>query len=141
MNIQRTSRWRPVLLLMAVALAACGGEGSAGTTITSTADGIVGEEESADRGADAASAEDEADEVVQDGPLQTLINSYMDVYYPYFCDRRRFNTSRAGEILDPLGIKCPHLSPAVFKLCMDYAIHTDWGQAIDGIRPGPGRKN
>ncbi len=66
MNIQRTSRWRPVLLLMAVALAACGGEGSAGTTITSTADGIVGEEESADRGADAASAEDEADEVVQD---------------------------------------------------------------------------
>ncbi len=72
---------------------------------------------------------------VAGGPLQTLINSCMEVYYPYFCDRRRFSVSRAGAILDPLGIQCPHLSPAVFKLCMDYAIHADWGQISAGVPP------
>jgi nucleoside-diphosphate-sugar epimerase len=67
---------------------------------------------------------------MQDGPLQTLINSYMDVYYPYFCDKRIFSDYRTRQILGPLGIKCPELTSAVFKRCMDYAVEAGWGAKI-----------
>jgi nucleoside-diphosphate-sugar epimerase len=67
---------------------------------------------------------------LQGGPLQTLINSYMDVYYPYFCDKRSFSDYRTGKILKPLGIECPELTSAVFKRCMDFAIEADWGAKI-----------
>jgi len=71
-----------------------------------------------------------ADEVVQDGPLQTLINSYMDVYYPYFCDKRVFSDYRTRQMLEPLGIECPELTPAIFNRCMDYAVEAGWGSKI-----------
>jgi nucleoside-diphosphate-sugar epimerase len=71
-----------------------------------------------------------ADEAVQDGPLQTLINSYMDVYYPYFCDKRYFSDYRTRTILEPLGIECPELTSAVFKRCMDFAVESSWGSKI-----------
>lgn len=71
-----------------------------------------------------------SDETVQNGPLQTLMNSYMDVYYPYFCDKRTFSDSRTREILEPLGIECPELTPSVFNRCMDYAVEADWGSNI-----------
>jgi len=70
------------------------------------------------------------DETMQDGPLQTLINSYMDLYYPYFCDKRRFSDYRTREILEPLGIECPELTSAVFKRCMDFAVESSWGAEI-----------
>ncbi len=71
-----------------------------------------------------------SDEAGQDGPLQTLINSYMDVYYPYFCDKRSFSDYRTRKILEPLGIECPELKSAVFKRCMDYALEAGWGSKI-----------
>ena len=71
-----------------------------------------------------------ADEVVQGGPMQTLINSYMDVYYPYFCDKRNFSDYRTRTILEPLGIECPELTSAVFKRCMDFAVDSNWGSKI-----------
>lgn len=71
-----------------------------------------------------------ADEPLKNGPLQSLINSSMEVYYPYFCDRRIFSHHRSGKILDPLGIECPELTPDVFKRCMDFAIETEWGLKI-----------
>jgi len=71
-----------------------------------------------------------ADETLQDGPLQTLINSYMDVYYPYFCDKRIFSDYRTTKILEPLGIECPELTSAVFKRCMDFAVEAGWGSKI-----------
>lgn len=71
-----------------------------------------------------------ADEVTQGGPLQALINSYMDVYYPYFCDKRSFSDNRTKAILQPLGIACPELTSTVFKRCMDFAIQSDWGSKI-----------
>ena len=71
-----------------------------------------------------------ADETLQDGPLQTLINSYMDVYYPYFCDKRIFSDYRTTKILEPLGIQCPELTSAVFKRCMDFAVEAGWGSKI-----------
>ncbi len=71
-----------------------------------------------------------ADEVLQGGPLQTLINSYMDVYYPYFCDKRIFSDYRTRTILEPLGIECPELTSTVFKRCMDFAVESSWGSKI-----------
>lgn len=71
-----------------------------------------------------------ANEVKQSGPLQTLINSYMDVYYPYFCDKRHFSDKRTRTILEPLGIECPELTSAVFKRCMDFAVESSWGSKI-----------
>ena len=71
-----------------------------------------------------------ANEVVQDGPLQTLINSYMDVYYPYFCDKRIFSDYRTRKMLEPFGIECPELTSAVFKRCMDFAVEAGWGSKI-----------
>lgn len=71
-----------------------------------------------------------ADEVVQGGSMQTLINSYMDVYYPYFCDKRKFSDYRARTILEPLGIECPELTSSVFKRCIDFAVDSNWGSKI-----------
>ncbi|MFO7895852.1 MAG: SDR family oxidoreductase [Candidatus Cloacimonadales bacterium] len=71
-----------------------------------------------------------SDEAVQNSPLQTLIDSYMDVYYPYFCDKRSFSDYRTRKILQPLGIECPELTAAVFKRCMDFAIAAGWGSKI-----------
>ena len=71
-----------------------------------------------------------AEKAAQDGPLQTLINSYIDVYYPYFCDNRIFDDYQAKKILEPLGIECPELTSDVFKRCMDFAIEVDWGSKI-----------
>lgn len=71
-----------------------------------------------------------ADEPLKNGPLQSLINGTMEVYYPYFCDKRSFSDHRSGKILDPLGIECPELTPDVFKRCMDFAIENEWGLKI-----------
>ena len=71
-----------------------------------------------------------AEKALQDGPLQTLINSYIDVYYPYFCDKRIFDDYRAKKVLEPLEIECPALTSDVFKRCMDFAIEVDWGSKI-----------
>ena len=71
-----------------------------------------------------------ADEAGPGGPMQTLINSYMDVYYPYFCDKRSFSDYRTKTILKPLGIECPELTSSVFKRCMDFAIDAKWGAKI-----------
>jgi hypothetical protein len=64
------------------------------------------------------------------GPLQAVINSYIDVYYPYFCDKRIFDNRRTREILAPLGIECPALTSDVFKRCMDFALKVNWGAKI-----------
>jgi nucleoside-diphosphate-sugar epimerase len=62
-----------------------------------------------------------------DGPLQKLVNGYMELYYPYFCDRRRFDDARARSVLDPAGIGCPPLDLPAFRRCMEYAIRHRWG--------------
>lgn len=71
-----------------------------------------------------------SENAVQDGPLQTLINSNIDVYYPYFCDKRIFDDYKAKKTLGPLGIECPELTSDVFKRCMDFAIEISWGSKI-----------
>lgn len=70
------------------------------------------------------------EEEFHNGPLQTLINSYMDVYYPYFCDKRSFSDYRTRKILDFHGVQCPELAYDVFKRCMDFAINVNWSKII-----------
>lgn len=65
------------------------------------------------------------------GPLQRLLDSYMELYYPYFCDGRVFDDARAAAILQPAGIECPPLDVELFRRCMDYAVETGWNP-----RPG-----
>ncbi|MBN2587191.1 MAG: SDR family oxidoreductase [Candidatus Fermentibacteraceae bacterium] len=66
-------------------------------------------------------------ELEADGPLQALVNSYMKVYYPYFCDGRSFDRKRSDRVLLNEGLVCPSLNREVFKVCMDFAIEMDWG--------------
>jgi len=61
------------------------------------------------------------------GALQSMVNGYMELYYPYFCDGRVFDDTRARSVLDPAGVTCPRLSLPVFRRCMEYAIRQDWG--------------
>lgn len=65
----------------------------------------------------------------RDSPLQLLMDNYMESYYPYFRDRRRFDASRGAPLLAGSGIQCPQLDLPVFKRCMDYAIRTGWNSA------------
>lgn len=65
------------------------------------------------------------------GPLQRLMDSYMELYYPYFCDGREFDDSRAADVLRPAGIVCPPMDVELFRRCMDYALQKDWNP-----RPG-----
>jgi len=63
--------------------------------------------------------------IEEDGVLQSLINKYMKVYYPYFCDERTFDRTRLEEILRNT-IHCPEMNPIVFKRCIDYACKRNW---------------
>lgn len=70
-----------------------------------------------------------SEEPVENGVLQSLVNRYMKVYFPYFTDRRRFDRSRLEELIGR-DSKCPEMNAAVFRRCMDYAIEADWGGRI-----------
>ncbi len=69
--------------------------------------------------------------IPSDGALQALVNRYMDVYYPYFCDTRVFDDSRSAEVLRPAGIDCPEFNGRIFRKCMDFAIENGWGDKIE----------
>jgi len=48
-----------------------------------------------------------AEKAVQDGSLQKLINGFIDVYYPYFCDKRIFDDHRAKKSTGAFGDRMP----------------------------------
>lgn len=63
----------------------------------------------------------------EDGVLQSLINRYMKVYYPYFCDERTFDGTRLQDVLRN-SVICPGMDAQVFKRCIDYACEKNWGE-------------
>ena len=63
--------------------------------------------------------------------LERLMDSYMDVYEPYFYDERAFDDERASGILDKEGIRCPKLTYEIFARCVDYAIKLNWGKGLN----------
>ena len=66
-------------------------------------------------------------EIEENGVLQSLINRYMRVYYPYFCDGRTFDGTRLQGILKNT-LQCPGMDATMFKRCMDYACEKGWGK-------------
>lgn len=68
--------------------------------------------------------------VRENGTLQSLINRYMKVYYPYFCDKRTFDGTRLQQLLKET-VHCPAMDAGAFRTCMDYACETNWGEDLD----------
>ncbi len=68
-----------------------------------------------------------SNEIESDGALQALVNGYMKVYYPYFCDGRTFDRTALAPFLKK---ECPVLDTDIFRRCMDYAIEVNWGDSI-----------
>ncbi len=64
-------------------------------------------------------------------PLETLIDSYMEVYKPYLNDPRVFDDIRARPILKSAGLDCPPLTLEIFQNCMEYAQEVDWGNRLN----------
>jgi len=67
--------------------------------------------------------------IEEHGVLQSLINRYMRVYYPYFCDGRTFDATRLQGVLKNT-LHCPVMDAAMFKRCMDYACDKNWGKEL-----------
>lgn len=63
-------------------------------------------------------------------PLEELFYAYMDVYDPYFHDKRIFENKKTVEILSRHGITCPELDLDIFRRCVDYAINVNWGKKL-----------
>jgi nucleoside-diphosphate-sugar epimerase len=62
--------------------------------------------------------------------LETLYDSYLEVYRPYMQDTRSFDTAHTAPILEKQGLVCPVFDYEVFSRCMDYAVETDWGSKL-----------
>jgi nucleoside-diphosphate-sugar epimerase len=62
--------------------------------------------------------------------LEAAYETSLEAYAPYMRDRRIFGTERAGPILERRGTRCPKLTYDIFKRCLDYAVHSDWGRRL-----------
>jgi nucleoside-diphosphate-sugar epimerase len=62
--------------------------------------------------------------------LESLYDSYLEVYRPYMQDARTFATANAAPILEKGGLACPGFDYATFARCMDYAVETGWGTRL-----------
>jgi len=75
-------------------------------------------------------AEGEAFAVEPRNSLERLIHKHLALYQEYMKDRRRFDDTRAREILDPAGLTCPDFTFESFRRCMDFAQSVEWGRAL-----------
>lgn len=64
--------------------------------------------------------------------LESLYDSYLEVYKPYMQDTRTFDDSRAATILAKRGLVCPEFDYEIFSRCMDFAVQADWGSKLFG---------
>lgn len=65
---------------------------------------------------------------VKEGPIERIFNLYNEAYLPYLEDKRKFsskNTSHLQEYMPD-----DRFTYKRFKLCMDYALKTDWGKRV-----------
>lgn len=75
-------------------------------------------------------AEWKAFEVEPRNSLERLFHKHLALYDVYMQDQRRFDDSRAREILDPAGLTCPDFTFESFRRCMDFAQSVEWGRAL-----------
>jgi nucleoside-diphosphate-sugar epimerase len=62
--------------------------------------------------------------------LETLYDSYLDIYRPYMQDLRHFEILNAAPVLERHGLVCPEFDNGIFRRCMDYAVETGWGARL-----------
>ncbi|HEY3413524.1 MAG TPA: SDR family oxidoreductase [Armatimonadota bacterium] len=62
--------------------------------------------------------------------LETLYDSYLDVYRPYMQDLRSFEIENTAPVLETHGLVCPQLNFDSFARCMNYAVETGWGARL-----------
>jgi nucleoside-diphosphate-sugar epimerase len=62
--------------------------------------------------------------------LETLYDTYLDVYRPYMQDLRTFEIKNAAPVIEKRGLVCPEFDYDIFALCMNYAVETDWGARL-----------
>ncbi len=60
-------------------------------------------------------------------PLETLFDTYLEVYAPYMRDTRVFDDRKARSILSKKNVVCPEFDFEVFRRCMTYAMECGWG--------------
>lgn len=64
-------------------------------------------------------------------PLETIFDSYLEIYGPYMQDTRIFENAKTQEFLSQSGIECPAFDYNMFRRCMDYALECDWGRKLE----------
>jgi hypothetical protein len=62
--------------------------------------------------------------------LETLYDSYLELFRPYMMDTRTFDTANAAPLLKSRGLACPAFDYGIFARCMDYAVQVDWGSKL-----------
>jgi nucleoside-diphosphate-sugar epimerase len=64
-------------------------------------------------------------------PLERMFHDFLEIYLPYMKDRRKFDNQNNAKILAENKKSCPVFSYQIFKICMKYAIKTNWGKTIN----------
>jgi len=72
----------------------------------------------------------EAFESQPKNPLESLFDTYLDVYRPYMQDRRTFEIANAAQVMERRGLSCPEFDNEVFTRCMNFAVESDWGARL-----------
>lgn len=59
---------------------------------------------------------------------EKIMAEAIEKYKPYILQEPRFDSSRAQEVLAPMGIKCPPIKAPLLRKLLDYAIACNWGK-------------
>ena len=62
--------------------------------------------------------------------LERLFDGYIEPYWPYIKDKRKFQTNNTDCVLDSLGITYPTFDYTMYSRCMEYALRTKWGKTL-----------
>lgn len=62
-----------------------------------------------------------------DGPIERMFNLYNEAYLPYLEDKRVFSSENTQNLRE--FVPDDRFTYERFKICMDYAVKTDWGKS------------
>lgn len=68
-----------------------------------------------------------------EGPIERIFNLYNEPYLPYIQDKRVFSSNNTRHLRNHGFDDC--FTYERFKICMDFAIKTDWGKIFDIHHP------
>lgn len=71
--------------------------------------------------------------------LEKRFDSFINVYHPYLCDERVFDTTNADKVLRNKNITSPQIDYKVFSKCIEYAIEMEWRNPLLKLQKRVGR--